>query len=392
MWGRELVEKGSRWRVGDGTSIKIYKDRWIPRLSAFKIISPQVLGEWPMVNDLKDQEGLWDVSLIRQSFSMEEADAILSLPSSRSVIQDSLLWHFDKSGNYSVQSGYKLALAKDLNPSCSGLNSSVSWWKFLWHLRLPSKIKIFLWKACNDWIPTYVNLVAHGMNVDTVCPKCSQKQQKPMHALWRCSLLNDVRATSVLGGGSKMLDSLSFFDFVMLCKDNVDYKWAEDFVRDFHSANKKDCVPSMLCRNLKWVVPPIGSYKINIDVTLRKGEQPQVLEALAILHGLQLVMEVRLVPTVLESDAQLVVKAIGLKDTTGVEVGVVIHDSLDVLSYANIGSISFVSRVCTNAHSLAKLALNIEGEDVWLEDCSLSVESLVLGECPNSFVVSIVSL
>ncbi|KAK3222936.1 hypothetical protein Dsin_009961 [Dipteronia sinensis] len=32
VWGRELVEKGSRWRVGTGQSIKIYKDRWIPRL------------------------------------------------------------------------------------------------------------------------------------------------------------------------------------------------------------------------------------------------------------------------------------------------------------------------------------------------------------------------
>ncbi|KAK3218383.1 hypothetical protein Dsin_012353 [Dipteronia sinensis] len=177
VWGRELVEKGSRWRVGTGQSIKIYKDRWIPRLSTFRIVSPMVLGEWSSMDSFKLQDGSWDDVLVRQSFSEEEAEAILSLPSSRIGLNDSIIWHFDNSGVYSVRSGYWIAKDKDSNPSCISLNPSVSWWKFLWRLRLPTKIKNFIWKACNDWIPTNINLAVHGVKVETFCPFCCQKQR-----------------------------------------------------------------------------------------------------------------------------------------------------------------------------------------------------------------------
>ena len=53
LWGKELVEKESRWRVGNGWSIHIYKDHWISWLSTFKIVSPPGLGEWAAVDALK---------------------------------------------------------------------------------------------------------------------------------------------------------------------------------------------------------------------------------------------------------------------------------------------------------------------------------------------------
>ncbi|KAL5580880.1 hypothetical protein UlMin_013322 [Ulmus minor] len=31
LWGRNLVAKGMRWRVGNGSKISIYHSRWIPR-------------------------------------------------------------------------------------------------------------------------------------------------------------------------------------------------------------------------------------------------------------------------------------------------------------------------------------------------------------------------
>ncbi|KAK3230327.1 hypothetical protein Dsin_002208 [Dipteronia sinensis] len=45
VWGRELLEEGSRWRIGRGDSVYIYKDHWLPRPTTFKVITPLVFGE-----------------------------------------------------------------------------------------------------------------------------------------------------------------------------------------------------------------------------------------------------------------------------------------------------------------------------------------------------------
>ena len=106
MWGKELIELGSRWRVGNGWSISIYKDRWIPRLSTFKIMTFSILGDKAPVSVLKLRDGSWNVDVVKGSFSREEANAILGLPCSNVELEDSLLWQFEKSGNYSMRSGY----------------------------------------------------------------------------------------------------------------------------------------------------------------------------------------------------------------------------------------------------------------------------------------------
>lgn len=38
MW---VLRRGMRWRVGDGESIKVWKDAWIPSTQSHKILSPR---------------------------------------------------------------------------------------------------------------------------------------------------------------------------------------------------------------------------------------------------------------------------------------------------------------------------------------------------------------
>ncbi|KAK2640567.1 hypothetical protein Ddye_028362 [Dipteronia dyeriana] len=57
MCGREIISQGSRWRIGDGTMVGIYSDRWIPRPSTFKVISPIRLGAMATVAELKLSSG-----------------------------------------------------------------------------------------------------------------------------------------------------------------------------------------------------------------------------------------------------------------------------------------------------------------------------------------------
>lgn len=42
MAAKEIVEKGSRWVIGNGKRVHIWEDRWIPTLVSFKVVSPRV--------------------------------------------------------------------------------------------------------------------------------------------------------------------------------------------------------------------------------------------------------------------------------------------------------------------------------------------------------------
>ena len=39
MWGKEILSAGVRWRGGDGSKIRIYEDRWLPRPVTFRPLS-----------------------------------------------------------------------------------------------------------------------------------------------------------------------------------------------------------------------------------------------------------------------------------------------------------------------------------------------------------------
>ncbi|KAK3211935.1 hypothetical protein Dsin_016641 [Dipteronia sinensis] len=79
MWRKELLEAGTRWRIGSSDSILIYHDRWIPRPSTFKIISLPVLGNEALVRELKFPSGSWNESLIRESFLPDDSEHSLLL-------------------------------------------------------------------------------------------------------------------------------------------------------------------------------------------------------------------------------------------------------------------------------------------------------------------------
>lgn len=39
---KELVQRGSRWRIGNGKTVRVFDDRWIPCNPGFKVRSPRI--------------------------------------------------------------------------------------------------------------------------------------------------------------------------------------------------------------------------------------------------------------------------------------------------------------------------------------------------------------
>ncbi|KAL4279023.1 hypothetical protein GQ457_03G030420 [Hibiscus cannabinus] len=155
---------------------------------------------------MREDQKSWDEDKLRTILSGEEVKAILSIPIVRPLVKDSLLWVAFKDGVYSVQSGYWFLNEKkehNLEPSTSNdLTENKTLWKSIWGLKVPSKIRSFLWKMCHNIVPTKSILVGrfHGtFCASDCCPRCGDKVESIGHlaffcpfarAMWRASSLS----------------------------------------------------------------------------------------------------------------------------------------------------------------------------------------------------------
>ena len=107
---RELVEKGGLWRVGDGKTIRIGKENWVPDMKVSNHRRPNcTLDNDGFVSNLIDADTKqWKRDLIFSSFDRCLAQKIVSIPLSARLPPDSLTWQWEKDGIYSVRSVYHL--------------------------------------------------------------------------------------------------------------------------------------------------------------------------------------------------------------------------------------------------------------------------------------------
>ncbi|XP_012845754.1 PREDICTED: uncharacterized protein LOC105965730 [Erythranthe guttata] len=69
-------------------------------------------------------------------------------------------------------------------------------WKWLWGLNLPSKVKLFLWMACKNLLPTCVHLRNQRVLEDNWCVICNECEEDVIHILFYCSFSRQVWALS----------------------------------------------------------------------------------------------------------------------------------------------------------------------------------------------------
>lgn len=86
-----------------------------------------------------------------------------------------MVWVGTKDGDFSVRSAYHMAINKITESKGSSSNPDVvnKLWKTVWNLRVPPVTKVFLWKACNNILPTKLDLYKKGITEDPLCPICN---------------------------------------------------------------------------------------------------------------------------------------------------------------------------------------------------------------------------
>lgn len=147
-----LLKEGLVWRLGNGESIKIWGQKWLPIPSSFSVQSlVNTLGQQAKVKQLIDPlSGDWNCNLINHIFSPMEATIICSLPLSRNNAADQLIWRPSPNDQLIVKTAYHMEKAKLKRIEGESSNGAANdkFQKTLWKLNVPGFIIHFLWKAC----------------------------------------------------------------------------------------------------------------------------------------------------------------------------------------------------------------------------------------------------
>ncbi|TXG57245.1 hypothetical protein EZV62_018558 [Acer yangbiense] len=360
------------------------------------------LSKWSRhkFGDLCLPSGDWNYALVHNSFLPDDAALILNLPRLSPNRDDTLCWHFDRKGFYSVRSGYKVAIGlKERAGSASPQLSS--WWRFLWKCNVPNKCKIFFWKAFHGWLPTFATLARRRVDVLDHCLFCGAANESITHVLWSCQLAVDV--WRMLLGEESNRNCVVHGAVGWNAADLV--AWVDNFASDFRVANEPNH-KEIFSHQPTWKPPKLGEFKINCDTSFRlrsgtagvgviirnyKGttiaaksspvlgcNSIEMLEAHACLVGLQLAIDVGISGVVLESDAEGVVRLLSNHIVPRTEIGAIIRRSLDLGASVHLLSVDAVRRGANSvAHNLAQLAHSLDGPMVWLDSLPPDIARLV---------------
>ena len=131
---KKLIEKGACFLVGDGKSINVWADLWVPWIEEFK---PK-----PRIDDylqlpikahhfIDHTSKAWDEDMVKEVFSTNDVQAILSIPIPHHLKQDRLIWLPDPKGTFTVKFVHRVAFTQ-----VSDGRPVNSLWKDLWKVRL----------------------------------------------------------------------------------------------------------------------------------------------------------------------------------------------------------------------------------------------------------------
>lgn len=152
LQAQELLQLGVRWQTGDVVDIKVRGDPWLGRDDNFFVkISLEELN----VSSLLSHDGTWNASLINELLQPSDMEVAVRTPLSLLHCEDKRIWHFDRYIKYTMKSGYHIIFCHLYRFPLSSM-SPVQ--KHTWKLKVPPKVKAFLWRGLWGILPPKVNL------------------------------------------------------------------------------------------------------------------------------------------------------------------------------------------------------------------------------------------
>jgi ribonuclease HI len=384
----------------------------------------------------------WNGDKIRAHFLPYDVDAILQIPLSDRCPPDKLYWYATTNGKYTIRSGYQLLLKERWisNPGSSRQVEPDPLWKQIWSLRTPTKVKTFMWRACQEALPTKAGLFRRKVIPSPGCDNCGAVSEDCIHALWQCPVISQVWSLVPTMPEAQKKCYNSFYDLVKhvtlnatdlilekfdvlswliwhkrnqswLCLPSADYNqlWphANAYLEEFLEATQSEKPVKSTSPLVSWNPPVHNSFKVNFDGALfkdaneggigvvirdcsgmviatlsqrvRTGASVDLIEALAAKRAITFAMEVGVTDVEIEGDFENVIQDLSRPEAPHNAYKLILEDARLLLPYFQRYRLSH-TRHSGNAvaHALARRASDINNVLVWMEEVPPDIVHVLL--------------
>ena len=222
---KDVLNMGLRWRVGTSSKINFWKDPWLPCSTTYWVISPVFAqtGNNSVDSLIVAATMTWNKEKIEAIFLPRDSELIQQIPLSIRRPSDILIWSSTTKGEYFVKSSYHMLLNQQNNsePTTSTAgNSNSGLWRAVWKAQVQPKVRLFIWKACKNIIPTQTNLFDRRISNTYTCLWCSEEAETCDHVLWRCEFVQRIWRECPVNFPAAFDVSMSFADFIIVVFEN----------------------------------------------------------------------------------------------------------------------------------------------------------------------------
>ncbi|XP_058742674.1 uncharacterized protein LOC131615213 [Vicia villosa] len=186
IWSAKFVVRGgNKWSIGTGGCISVWDQNWL-------YDSFVVTNLWPnnlMVANLKVSDLInptckqWKLNLIYPLVGGEVAQKIANTPLFEAVHEDRVFWNLEKNGIFSVRSAYRYCVNEAIDTSHLRINKN---WDLIWNMKIPPRVKNFLWRLCRNCVPTRTRLIDKGVGCPDSCVIYGNGYENNNHLYFQC--------------------------------------------------------------------------------------------------------------------------------------------------------------------------------------------------------------
>lgn len=104
------------------------------------------------------------------------------------------------------------------NKEVNHLSDNSDFWRKLWNLKVPAKVKNLLWRAVTGCLPCKVQLRTKNVAVNDTCPMCNEGAESIIHGLVTCSF--STTCWNIIDINTRWNNQISFGDWLQSMFDS----------------------------------------------------------------------------------------------------------------------------------------------------------------------------